>query len=172
MAGAEGVVQVDVGQRGQPLREGVFFASFGLVLGGRLILDLLGLVEAQVFEEAAFPVTQRCGCAFGGGAYTVFREDDALAEEHLQAFGDGPERPLGVGFGAFSRRAAQVTHENETTAVIQNVVYRGERHADSAVIGDTAVRVLGDVEVHTHQHALTTHVDVRDAFLRHGPPPL
>ena len=103
MGGAEGVVDVNVGQFGEQLGE------VGVVL-------FLFLVEAEIFQEQDFAVLEGGGELFDGGADAVVGELHGLAEELGEAGGAGLEGVFGFGSALGS---AEVGHEDEASAAAE-----------------------------------------------------
>ena len=149
VAGAEGVVDVEVAERGDLLGE------------GGVALLLLG-VEAEVFEQDHVAGLER-------GAGLGDRRADAIGQEadrFLQQFGE-PRRArrqaefrVGLAFGP-----AEVRHEDQRAALLEHRLDARQRGADALVVGDAARVVLGHVEVHAHQHAPALHVEIVQAQL-------
>jgi len=131
--GAEGVVDVDVGQRGELARE-------------RLVVLLLALVEAAVLEQHDL-------AGLHVDAVDPVRDQRHLAAQQLaQALRDRRQRILGLELAL--GRAAQVRGDHHRGTGVERQLDAGHRGADAGVLGDVAGIVLRHVEVGTDEDAL------------------
>ena len=102
MGGAEGVIDVHVGHRGQLLGELVLgLAELRVVLGG-LVLDDLFFVEPQVLQQQDIAGLEGLGLRLGVRPDAVVGEDDLLAEQLGEPLGHRLEG-VGVVPRAFGR---------------------------------------------------------------------
>ena len=183
VGGAEGVVDVDVAELGE-LR-----GEVGVVL-------LLVLVEAEVLQQQHVAVAaarwrpsrppgrcsrwrsaraRACRPSFSSGslhdvqvgdvAPFAVRVRDGLALVHQlrQPRRDRLERILRL---RPALGPAEVRHEDQPPAALDDALDRRHRLHDPAVVGDLPA-LERDVEIDPHQHALPLHVDVGNGFLRH-----
>ena len=147
---AEGVVDVDVAQRRQLLGEP------GVVAG-------LLRVEAEVLEQQDVAGPERGRGLRGRGADAVVRGRDGAAEQLGEARRHGRHAqpvdhlPLGP---------AEVGHEHDRAALVEQVRDRGQGGADARVVDDAAV-FERHVEVDAHEHALARERIVGERAL-HG----
>src|SRR5450759_3784863 len=161
MGGAEGVVDVEIGELGELLRK-MFVVGF-----------FLG-VEAEVFEQQrlAFLELERHFFGFGpnalGAEADVFAARQFFVEHHAQTLGNGLEAQLWIGL-AFG--TAEVRREDEAGAVSQSVLDAGQGFADAGVVHDAAV-VERDVEVDTHEDAVIVEREIANGKLGHGKHPI
>jgi len=171
VGGAEGVIAIDVAVGGELLGELelLFFhrSLFRLILFfGHVVLfldlALLFRVEAGVFEHE--DVAGFHGGDFFVGVGAVGGEGDRFAEHFGEVFGDGLEAE--IGFIAFFGRAAEVAHQDEAAAVVEDVFDRGEGAGDPGVVFDDPF-FDRNVEVHAHDNALAFEIDVAKRFLIH-----
>ena len=125
--GAERIVDVRVGELGQPT-------------GERRIVRLLSGLEAEVLQKDDLVGWQ---LVRGGG---VERRDGAI-EELRQPDADGPETQV---VARLPLRPAEVRGEHERRSAVQQLVKGRERGADAQVVGDRTV-VQRDVEVHADE---------------------
>ena len=147
MGAAEGVVDVDVAERGELLGE------------GRVVGFFFG-VEAEVFEKeglAGLEVVGHLGgdfaYAIGGEGYVfIFVED--VVEEVTKMVHDGAEAHGGDGLAL---GAAEVRAEDDFGVAAERVLDGGESLADAGVVGDLAI-FEGDVEVDSDEDALVGEV--------------
>ena len=182
----ERIVAVDVAVAGELLGHfGALGLEFGL-LGGELFigevdalllvillyLAVFSLVEAGVLEKRDF-ARLKSGYDFVGG-HAVGNELDLAAELLGELFSDGLEREGGVGFAGSGAeldalRTAEVAHENEASALFENVLNRRKRGDDTGIVGDLAGAVLshGDVEIDTHYNALAVEFNIAQSLLCH-----
>jgi hypothetical protein len=173
MGGAEGVVDVDVGQLRERSAEGGDGLRIGLdgLLGavGLLLLHLALLldVEAQVLEQHDRARRELGAGGLHGRADAVVEESDGLAQQLLQLGRDRLQGELG---DLLSVRAAEVAGEDDRGALRERVLDRRQRGGDARVVGDGAGGlVLRDIEVDAHEHALAGETEVADGFeFRHG----
>ena len=70
---------------------------------------------------------------------------------------------LGREFGDYlPLGSAHVAHQDDPRALFDEVADRGQGRSDPSVVGDLAVLVEGDVEVHPDQNPLAFDVQVSD----------
>ncbi len=131
MRGAEGVVDVRVGERAVALRE------------LRVVLRLAG-VETDVLEQDDVVV---------GHLVELRREPDVLAQQLLQAVADGPQRQLRVR----ALRPPEMAGQDEPRAPLAQRAERGQRGTDPRVVGDLRA-VERDVEVDPDEDPFTGDV--------------
>jgi hypothetical protein len=144
---AEGVVDVDVAERGESFREG---RVVGLFFG----------VEAEVLEQeglAGFEVGGHLAGddadAVGGEGYVLVVAEDVV--EQATKMGDKGSEAHGV--DGLALRAAEVRAEDHLGLVAESVLDGGESFANAGVVGDDAV-FEGDVEVNADEDALVGEV--------------
>lgn len=121
---AEAVADVDVGEGGEPVREG---AALGVVLAR------LARVEAQVLDDGDLAVGEGGDDRLGRVADRVGREGHVGAEEFTEARGGGGE---GEGRVRGALGAAQVGGDDHAGARLGEGLDRGQHGADTAVVGD------------------------------------
>ena len=156
MGAAEGVVYVEVAERGE--------------LGGELgIIGLLLGMEAQVLQQqglaglelarhlqrdVADAVRRKCD---------VLREIEDLFEQQAQTRHQWAQthRLHWLALGP-----AEVRAQDDLGLVAKSVLQGGKGLADAGVIGDEAV-LQGDVEVDADEHALVGQIQVTNRKLRH-----
>ena len=149
MRAAEGIVDVDVAQRGELLGEGG-------------IVGLFLRVEAEVLQQqglAGFELLrhlERNVADAVGREGNVFRDVENLLQQNAQA---GDERPQAHGLDRLALGPAQVRAEDDLGLVAQRVLDGGKRLADASVVGDDAV-FQGDVEVHADEHTLVGKIQI------------
>ena len=159
MGRTEGVVDVDVGQRGQLLGEG---RIVGLFLG----------VEAQVLQQQHLAGFQLPGQLVGYFADAVRRKGDVdalaqlLAEQDTQPVNHRTQRILRIGLAL---GAAQVRGQNHFGLAPQCVIDGGQRGHDAGVVGDGRA-VFGErhVEIDADEQPLVGQIDVANRELGHG----
>ena len=147
VAGAEGVVHVDVAKGGQVLGE---------------VLDVLGLLLAEAGILKKHHVAVLHGGHGGPGVIpyhsVVICEDDGFAQQLGKADGHGSQ-------GELLLRAvlglAQVGAEDEPGALVHQVLDGGQGGDDAVVVGDFPL-LHGDVEIAPHQHPLAGGLQVLD----------
>ena len=154
MGAAKGVHHVDVAQLGELLRHAL------VVLG-------LALVKAGVFQHQDLAGLERLGGGFGLGAGGGAHEVDLDARQQGgQVVGRHLHAVLGV---RAILGAAEVAHQHDGGAVVEQVLDGGQGGADAGVVGDGAGGlVLRHVEVDADQGALALPVHVLDGLLVHG----
>ena len=153
MRRAEGVVDEEVGRRGELLRE------LGHVL-------LLLLVEARVLEEEHVAVGHLADARGDAVADAVRRHHDVLAEQLRQARSHGAERELVLGAVL---RAAQVGRQQHLRALLHEVLDGRHRRADARVVRDR-LAVERHIQVAAHQDDLALQIrlrEVADGLLGH-----
>lgn len=149
--GAERVVHVRLAERGQ------FLAERGIVL-------LLALVEAQVLHHQHVAVAQR------GGFRAGRRRPPCRWQQHTGAWPISSESFWGGGtqrerlLEALAGRTAEMAHEDDARAVVDEFLDGGQRRADARVVGDGAV-LHRHVEVDAHEHALAARVQLVDVLI-------
>ncbi len=158
MGAAEGVVDVDVAEGGELLRElGIVGFFFG--------------VEAEVFQQQDLAGFKLAGKFFGdvadavGGKGDVGLFAEVMIEQGAEAVDDGAQAvfEIDLAFGA-----AEVGGEDELGLVAQRVLDGGQGLFDAGVVGDLgAVLGEGDVEVDAHEDVLVGEVEVANRKLCH-----
>ena len=153
MRGAEGVVDVDVGERRELLRE------------AGVVLLFLGM-KPEILEE--HDAIRACAVDRGRGRRPdrILREFDGTAEQLRQPFRDRPQRKFRV---RLPLRPAEMRTQNHRGAAIERVPDRGDRGSDTGVVRDRAVSDR-HVEVDAHQHAPALEWNIGDAALRRHRP--
>ena len=142
--GAERVVDVDVGEGGQPV---------GQLAARRVVLRRLGGLEPDVLQQQDVAVGQ-CG-RLGGRVVTgdVRRERHGRTEELRQPRRHRREGELRVGR---SLGPAEVRGDDDAGAGVAQGLQRRQAGADPAVVGDgSGALVQGDVQVGAHEDAPT-----------------
>ncbi len=158
-ARAEGVVDVDIGQRGQRLGE------------GRIVGFFLG-VEAQVFQQQHLAGLELAGHLAGHFADAIGRKGhvDVLAqllvEQFAQPVDHRAQRVLGI---RLALGTAQVRGQNHLGLALQGVDDGGQRGHDAGVVGDGRA-VFGErhVEIDADEDPLVGQIDVANGELGHG----
>ena len=154
VAGAEGIVDVGIGQTGEAI-------DIGLV-----VPLLLTLVEPHVLEHKHAAGRQGLGFGVRIGATGVAGQRHRLTEQFAEPLGDGGERKLRL--KSLSGRPAQVRHENRPATAVEDRLDRRQRHADPPVVGDRPGIILRDVEVDADENRLALGIDAGDGLLGHG----
>ena len=133
MGGAEGVVDIDVGQRGE-------------LAGQRFVVLLLALVQAAVLEQ------HDLARLHFDAIDPVGDQRHFAAEQFAQARGDRRQRVFRLerAFG----RTTQVRRHHHGGAGFERHPDARHRGADAGVFGDAAGVVLRDVEIGADEDAL------------------
>ena len=153
MAGAEGIVHIAVGEpRQAPGELGIAF--------------LLALVEPDVLQDDDPAGCQRGAGGLGFGADRVADLRHRSPDQRLQAGGDGVQPERGVA-GRIPGGPAEVAHQDQAAAALEDGIQGRQRTANPAVVGDLAVGGLGHVEIDADEDFLAGHVDVANRLLRH-----
>jgi hypothetical protein len=147
--GAEGVVDVEVGELGEPLRE------------LRVVLGLAGL-EAAVLEQQDIALAERLGRGPDLVADDTGRERDVGPQEPREPRGDRRHREAGV----VALGAAEMGDEDERSAALAQKLDCRQRRGDARVVGDAAVVVERDVEVDPDESPPRVRGRVANARLR------
>ena len=139
VAGAEGVVNVSVGQAG------LLLAESGLVLG-------LLLAETGVLQQNDLAVAHGGNSSLGVLAddIVIVRKGDRLAQLLAQADSNGGQAELGLGAVL---RLAQMAAQDDLSAVGNQLLDGRQCGVDAVIVGDNAV-LHRDVEVAANQYAL------------------
>ena len=149
--GGEGVVDIDIAERGEFLGEG-------------LVVFLLARMEAGVFEAQNVAVAH-----FGDGCLRL--GTDAVRGERNRALDDprhlGDDRPqrifrIGPVFGA-----AEMRQQDHLAALVGDLGDGRGDFFDAGRVRDLAV-LHGHVEIDAQQDALALHVGVVEATKSHG----
>ena len=134
MGGAEGVVDVDLGQAGQLLREA---GVVGLLLG----------MEAQVLEQEHLARPQTARSRLDRGADAVGDRLDGAAQQLGQAHG---HRRHAEAVDHLALGPAEMRREHDRTALLEEVRDGRQGGADARVVGHAAA-LERHVEVHPHE---------------------
>ena len=166
----EGVVDVAVGIRGQPLDELLLRTLLEGLLGGILLLlggvlrqaaglALLLGIETQVLEQQHLARLEGLGHLGGLLAHAVTGEGDLHAEVLLDGRDDLFEGVFGIGV---LLRTTHVRHEDHRTAFVEHLLDGGDGGADAGVVRHFALLVEGHVEIHADDRALAFEIVVVD----------
>jgi hypothetical protein len=153
VAGAEGVVDVGVGQARQA----------GDV--SRVVPLLLPLVEPHVLEHEHAASRQGLRLGLGVGAAGVARQFHGLAEQFSEPRGDRRERELRL--ETLPPRPAEVRHQNRLASTVDDRADRGQGHPDPPVVGDRPGVILWDIEIDADKDGLAGGIEGRDGLLGH-----
>ena len=145
VSGAEGVIDIHLGQAGQLAGEGL------QVLG-------LFLAETGVLQQHHVAVVHSGHSGLGVFAHhgVVIGKDHGLPQQFREANSAGGQAELGLGAVL---RLAQVAAQDNLAAVGHQLLDGGQGRHNAVVVGDDAV-LHGDVEVNTDQHPLAFYVNV------------
>ena len=161
MTGAEGVVAVDVAERGERVEVRRIVGLAGLLFESLLVFTG---IEADVFQQQHAAVDERLHLGLSVRADGVGNKRDRSAEQFGESRGDGLEAELRLRPFAFG--AAEVAHQDGSATAIEDRLNGWERHADSQVVGDP-VAVERHVEIDSDENGFVADVDVGDGFLGH-----
>ena len=150
MRGAEGVVDINIRQRGQ------LFRVFRIIFGFRL-------EEADVFDHHDLAGLQRLGHGVGFVPHDIGGELHFPAHQLGQAFRHRRQGGLLFGFLVILLGTAEMGTENNRRAVIRQIPDGGDGLPDALVVGDYTVGQRY-VEVAAHQHLFAVDVDVFNGF--------
>ncbi len=153
MGGGEGVVHVDVAERGDALRQA-------------FVVLLLADVHPAVLEEHDLTGSGRDFPPI----HPVGHDWHRAAEQLPETIRDGLE---GVcGFEDAFLRPAQMRRHHHPRALRKRIANGAERGPDARVVGDGAAVVLRHVEVRTDQDPAVSQVQVGHPKDCHGPTPV
>src|SRR3712207_5025046 len=150
VGGAEGIVDVEVGQRSELLGE----------VG--IVLRLTG-IKARVLQQhdtTSVPVFERLLHLRADGGVEL---EDGLAEQLLQPLCYRVHRVLGIWFAL---GPAEVGDQDSTGSLREEVPDRRQRSRDARIVDNLSV-LYRHVEVHAHEDPLALHVEVPNAPLVH-----
>ena len=172
---AERVVAVDVAVGSEFLRQLFLFllergfSRLEIIVGLAVLLlglRLLFLVVAGVFQHD--DVAGLHGRDFGVRLAAVRNEGHGPAEQFGKIFGNGFE--AGVGGDALFIGSAEMTHQNQASALFEHVFDGGKSAFDSGVVLDDTL-FDGHIEINAHDDAFAFEVDVAQCLLIHGKTP-
>jgi len=166
VGGPEGVVHIDVGHGRQLPGKVVFGLTQLRVFLGGLVLDSLFPVEAEVLQQHAATRLEGIGLGFRVRSDAVGGEDHLLAEQLGQPFGHRFQREPRFRLAFWT---AQVAHQDQRAAVVENMLDGRQGLDDAVVAGDVAVLIQRHVEVTPHQDLFAFHVNVNYCLLSHNP---
>ena len=146
---AEGVVDVDVAERGELLGEGGVVGFFFRVEAEVLQQQRLAGFELLDISSAISPTQS--------GEKATFSETLRTCSSRLAQAGD--QRAQAHGLDRLALGAAEVRAEDDLGLVAQRVLDGGKGLADAGVVGDDAV-LEGDVEVDADEHALVGKIQI------------
>ena len=154
MGGPEGVVDVDVGEPGELLAEGV-------------VVGFLFVVVAEVFEEGDLSVLKFGGGFFGDFADAIIDEFDRDTDQGGERGHDGGKALLRV---ALALGTAEVGAEEDARALLDEVFDGGDGFLDALVVGDDLDAILfleRDVVIDADEDALALEGEVADGDFGH-----
>ena len=137
MGGGEGVVDIDVAERGHRSDE-------------RRVVLFLALVEAGVFQQQHVAVGHLGDGGFRRRPDAIRSEGDRLAEMRRERGGDGLQR---IGLVRPVLRAAEMGEQDDLAALAGDFVQRRQDAVDPGGVGHLAV-IHRHVEVDADKHAL------------------
>ena len=143
MRGAERVVDEDVAEFGDLLRE------------GRIVLFLAGM-EARVLEQEDIAVLQLGDGRLRNVAHAIVRERDRASDGLGQRFGHGRQRHRGHDLAL---RPVEVGKHDHARALLRQFANGGRLAVDAQRVGDPAV-LHRHVQIGADEHALPLHVQV------------
>ena len=157
VSGTEGVHHIAVCVGSKDFGE-IFLACLHLFLGclvsGVFFLDayrfaLLFRIEAKVLQHQYLARFERSG--FVLSLCAILCKLNRTAERSADSVYNLAEAELSLHF-AF--RLAHVAHDDERTAIVQNVLERRKRTADTGVISNLTVFIEWHIEIHTNNRLL------------------
>ena len=137
----------------------VCFAELGELLAELGIVLLLALVETKVLENQHLTILKGRCLGLGVWADGVGGERHGATEQLGEAQGRRAQRELLL--EALARRTAEVAHEDDAGAFVDQFLDGGQRSADAGIVGADAI-CHGDVEVDADEHALAACVELVD----------
>ena len=151
VTGAERVVDVHFAQLREPLRQ---LQPQGVLRGRELLVrvllglvdDVLALVEADVLQQEHLAVRQLRHRGIDLRPQHLRHERDRPPQKLAHPFGHGLERELGV-FGRVARRPPEVAGHNGPAALLEDVLERGQEHANPAVVRHVELLVERHIQV-------------------------
>src|SRR5439155_18785238 len=146
MGGAEGVVDIDIGERREAPRE-------------RLVVFLLARVKTEVFQEEHVARLHPGDQFLDLRPDAIWREEDFFAQKALEPSGD---RCQAVSRVRFAVGAAQVGAQDDLGPLIHGAVDGGQRGADPGIVGDLMIVVERDIEVSPDDDALIAKIGLVD----------
>jgi hypothetical protein len=149
--GAERVVDVGVGERGEAARE----------LG---IVCLLPGMEAEVLEQEDLARGEALRGLLGLRPDAVVHETDRRLQELGEPYGNRGERELGL---ALALRLAQMRGADHAGAARDREPYRRQRLDDARVVGHATLRER-DVEIDAEKQPAARQIHFADRFHRPG----
>ena len=155
MAGSKCVVAIDIAHRGQD----------SSVLG---ITLLFALVESDVLQHQDFAILQSRRLGLGIVTDGIGCEVDRAAQQFLQTDSNWLQAVLGVFGRVFPFGAAEVTHQDDSPAAIENGLDRREGFGDTSVVGNLLPIIQRDIEIAAHQHCQPRNIDIGNRLLGHG----
>ena len=151
---AECVVYKNISKPGERLRE------------SRVIRLFTGK-ESRVLEEKNLVLAKRLACIDGFLRVSRIEEDDFSMREMFESL---RYRAKGVFLIRVSFRPAKMRQHHGSRSTIMKQSQRGQCGANSCVVGNLAVRVERDVEVHSYERALVSElvlVKIADSSFLH-----
>ncbi len=145
----------------------------GLLLGGEFLVGvLLGLVGHGLAGVKADILKQRHIARLHPGDQRLGRRADDLVGTELDGLAQKLAQTIGARLEAAFRIVgavgpAEVAHEHELAALIDDLLDAGKGGTNAAVVGDLPA-LEGHVEVDAHEYGLAAGIDVGDRLGSHG----
>ena len=155
MAGAEGVVDVDI-------------AEFGELGGECRIAALLAVVEAQVLQHQHLARLQRLRRPTSPQGRRPHRPCARACRAIRPGAAATRSMRNGASFAGSPLGRPRWLMTMDSGAGVEKMLQRRQRGADAAVVGDVAGCILRHVEIDPHQHLLAVQVSqIVECFLSH-----
>ncbi|MNV46081.1 hypothetical protein D3C71_1378990 [compost metagenome] len=138
-------------------------SQFGELLRQLRIILLFARVETDIFKHEHVAVFQ-----FGNLGLNRFANGFvSLSHRLAQQFGEAYSRRSQThGINKLALRTAQMARQNDLGTVLDQILDRRQRFADTRVVGDFAV-FERHVEIDAHEYAFACYFYITDTFLVH-----
>ena len=130
---------------------------------GFVVLFFFGM-EADVFEQKNFAVSQRLALGFRDRTDTIRSKAHGFADQRFKFFRHRKKRKLGLGTALGT---PEMRSEDQTGAFFNRETQRWNSFADARVIGDDGV-LERHVEVYTNENALPAEFEIVNGKFIHG----
>ena len=113
------------------------------------------LMEAQVFQKQNMTSLQLAGSSLSSLAYAVRSKKNLFAQQLAQMLSYRSQRKLRLNL---SLRTAQMSHQDNSSLLLQQILNCRQRCGDTGIIGNLALIIQRNVKIYTYQNLFAGNV--------------
>ena len=112
-------------------------------------------MEAQVFQKQDMTSLQLAGSSLSSLAYAVRSKENLFAQQLAQMLSHRSQRKLRLDL---SLRTAQMSHQDNSSLLLQQILNCRQRCGDTGIIGNLALIIQRNVKIYTYQNLFAGNV--------------